>query len=156
MSAIVILPILLPTVGPVVWPLLATAAAAAASSLGFVGVGASTDTAVSANEVTLEGVTCTEIASTVATGDAVVFRNADVVLTVARDAAGRLTVKAASEERSKAELEAIGRDMVGRLMQQYAYHRIVTELKSRNLNVVEEEVDADGTVRLQVRVYQDT
>ncbi|MBN2451759.1 MAG: DUF1257 domain-containing protein [Lentisphaeria bacterium] len=154
MSAIVILPIVLPAVGSVVWPVFAAAAATAASSLGFVGAGASRTTVAAANEVTLEGVHCTEISDTVGTGDAAVFRKDDVVLTVARDASGQLTVKAASEERSKEELEGIGREMIGRLMQQYAYHRIVSELKSRNFNLVEEEVEKDGTVRLQVRVYQ--
>jgi len=44
--------------------------------------------------------------------------------------------------------------MANRLVQQYAYHRLITKLKEQNFNIVGEEVEQDGTVRLQVRTFQ--
>jgi hypothetical protein len=35
--------------------------------------------------------------------------------------------------------------------QQYAYHRIVTELKQRNMTIVDEHVSEDQTVKIRVR-----
>jgi hypothetical protein len=41
--------------------------------------------------------------------------------------------------------------LIGRVTQQYAYHRIVTELKERNMVVLQEEVAEDKSVRIRVR-----
>ena len=49
---------------------------------------------------------------------------------------------------------AIGQQFSKAVVQQYAYHRLMTELKQRNFNVVGEQVEEDGTVRIQVRTYQ--
>jgi Protein of unknown function (DUF1257) len=53
--------------------------------------------------------------------------------------------------KSKAELRKLGQELVGRVTQQYAYHRIVTELKQRNMAIVDEQVTADQTVKIRVR-----
>jgi hypothetical protein len=45
----------------------------------------------------------------------------------------------------------LGQDLIGRVTQQYVYHRLVTEMKERNMAVVHEEVDEDRTVRIRVR-----
>ena len=52
---------------------------------------------------------------------------------------------------SKAELRRIGEELINRVTQQYVYHRVVTELKERNLAIVDEEVDQDRTIRIRVR-----
>lgn len=68
-----------------------------------------------------------------------------------RDTRGALKVCVEGESFSKEELRQIGEDLVGRVTQQYAYHRIMTEMKDRNMTVVHEEMDADRTVRIRVK-----
>lgn len=52
---------------------------------------------------------------------------------------------------SKGQLRQVGEDLIGRVTQQYVYHRLVTEMQERNMAVVHEEVDEDRTVRIRVR-----
>jgi hypothetical protein len=52
---------------------------------------------------------------------------------------------------SKAELKRLGEELIGRVTQQYVYHKVVTELKQRNMAIVNEEVTADRTVKIRVR-----
>ena len=59
----------------------------------------------------------------------------------------------ASRERgqSKAELKRIGETLVGRVTQQYAYHRLVSELKERRMTILEERVGKDQAIHIRVR-----
>jgi len=155
MSAIVILPVILPGVAAA-WPAVATAAAAAAAALGFAAGKTSQAAAESEAESEVE-LTVSEadaVARDVALGEEAVFVKDDVRVTFARAASGKVSVKVRGCGKTDEELRAIGQQMADGLTQQYAYHRIVTELKQRNLSVVEEDVEEDGTVRLHVRVYQ--
>ena len=52
---------------------------------------------------------------------------------------------------SKTELRRLGEELIGRVTQQYVYHRIITEMKNRNMAIVDEEVAEDRTVRIRVR-----
>ena len=65
--------------------------------------------------------------------------------------AERLKVCMEGKGQSKAELRKLGQELVGRVTQQYAYHRIVTELKQKNMAIVDEQVTADQTVKIRVR-----
>ena len=47
---------------------------------------------------------------------------------------------------SKSQLQTIGEELLGAVTQQYVYHRLVTELKSRRMTILDEAVDADRTV----------
>ena len=55
------------------------------------------------------------------------------------------------EGHTKEELKRVGQELVERVTQQYVYHRVVTELKERKMNIVDEEVAADRTVTIRVR-----
>ena len=52
---------------------------------------------------------------------------------------------------SKAELKRIGEALVGRVTQQYAYHRLVSELKERQMTILEERVGEDQAIHIRVR-----
>jgi hypothetical protein len=151
-SAIIILPVVIPAAAAA-WPLIAAAAAAAASALGYAATG-SAQQAAGATEVELALENCEAVTQGLALGESLSFAKDDVTVTFFRDTRGRVAVKVAGRGRSPAELKAIGQKLAQGLTQQYAYHRLVTELKSRNFNVVDEQVEEDGTVRLQVRTYQ--
>lgn len=49
------------------------------------------------------------------------------------------------------DLEALGREVLDGITQQYAYHQVVSELKSRGFSKVEESREEDGTLRLRLR-----
>lgn len=162
MSAIAVLPVVLPVVAPAVggaavavWPVVATAAAAVASSLGFVSVGAGTKTNTeNMTEVDVSVENAAEVAADVGIGDELVFAKEDIQLVVARSTTGQVSLKVRGCNRTEQELRVLGKQLVNKLTQQYAYHRLVTELKQRDFNVVAEEMEKDGTVRLQVRTFQ--
>ena len=44
-----------------------------------------------------------------------------------------------------------GEEVLGRVTQQYVYHRIVSELQQHNMSIVDEEVGADQSVKIRVR-----
>ena len=68
-----------------------------------------------------------------------------------RDARGALKVCVEGHGHSKAELRKIGEELIGRVTQQYVYHRVVTELANRNMAIVNEEMSEDRTVKIRVR-----
>ena len=42
---------------------------------------------------------------------------------------------------------------MGRVTQQYAYHRIMSELKEGNMTVVDEEMTAEHSVKIRIRNF---
>lgn len=49
------------------------------------------------------------------------------------------------------DLERLGRSVLDGMAQQYAYHMVVSDLKSRGFDKVQEARDEDGTIRLHLR-----
>lgn len=159
MSAIVLIPVLLPVAGAATWPLLVAAAGVAAANFGYQAVmsGLEAKTKANANAATRVDVdvpNADEVAGGLGLGAELAFAKDGVTVTFVRDVEGKMSVRVEGHGKSEAELSEIGRAMANGLVQQYAYHRIVTEMKSRGMSVVDEEVEEDGTVRLQVRVFQ--
>ena len=152
MSAIVLLPVILP-VAVAAWPIIATAAGAAAAAMGFAAAGTKSS-AKPMMEVELQAPTEESVSAEMGLGEELVFAREGCEVIFARDARGQVSVRVRGEGKTEAELREIGKQMSEGLVQQYAYHRIITELKERDLNVVGEETAEDGTVRLQVRVFQ--
>jgi hypothetical protein len=152
MSAIILLPIVIPA-ATAAWPAVAAAAAAAAAAMGYASARTGTDVE-SETEVEIPVENCEAVTEDMALGEQLSFTKDDVRVTFFRNTDGRVAVKVGGAGRSESDLAAIGREITKKLVQQYAYHRVVSELKQRNLNVVDENVEDDGTVRLQVRVYQ--
>ena len=68
-----------------------------------------------------------------------------------RDEHGALRLCIEGEGFSKSQLREIGEELIGRVTQQFVYHRLMTELKERHMNVVEEEVTEDRTIKIRVR-----
>lgn len=137
------------------WPAIAAAVSAAVGSAGF--AMARREDEIGNEEVSTQHRAEIEIENSEILGDAVsgaeeiVVQRGDITARFSRDARGALKVCVEGGRLSKGELRAIGEDLIGRVTQQYVYHRLVTEMKGRNMAVVHEEVDADRTVRIRVR-----
>ena len=68
-----------------------------------------------------------------------------------RDERGALKLCMEGESVSKSELKRVGQELINRVTQQFVYNRVVTELKQRNMTIVDEQVAADRTVKIRVR-----
>jgi hypothetical protein len=137
------------------WPAITAAVAAAVGSIGFAAVqqdmsfqqGHTSTTTREEIEVEdsdiLQGVE--------GTSEQMVVERDGVRATFSRDARGALKLCLEGGGLSKSQLRKLGEELIGRVTQQYAYHRIVTELKQRNMTIVDEHVTADQTVKIRVR-----
>jgi len=70
---------------------------------------------------------------------------------VGRDERGTCKVCVSGEGYTDGQLRKIAREIGTRIVQQYTYHKVVSELKSRELTVANEQVAADGTIKLHIR-----
>jgi len=156
MSAVVILtPIVISS-----WPAITAAVAGAAAGLGMM-VKETVKEAVEETEVNVEQSVEVELADSevlaenLATNKEVVLTKADLQIRVGRDERGRCTVCATGKGRSKAELKQIAEDFAQKMTQCFVYNRVMSEVKSRNFQVVNEEVMEDESVRIHVRRWVD-
>jgi len=135
------------------WPAISAAIFGAASAMGFSVASADHDNEVQGGHRTVE----TEIANsevlaeTLARGEKVRIVKDGVTIEFSVDDRGHCTV-CASGNRSKAELKKIGEEVAGRVVQQFAYHKLVTELKQRGYDIAEESVGRDQSIQLRVQL----
>lgn len=148
-TVVVITPILIAS-----WPAITAAITAALATAGYAsvrqaeGVGQRGST-INRAEIELED---SEIlADATGAGEEMVVEKDGITARFTRDARGALRVCVEGAGLSKTQLREIGEDLVGRVTQQYVYNRVVTEMKERDMTIVDEEVDADRTVRIRVR-----
>lgn len=135
------------------WPLISAAAMGAAASMGFAVKGENlheeptrrsrgVETEIEESEVIADGT---------APGQRICVQRGGISVSVGQDERGRCTV-CVDGNRSERELRRIGEDIAGRIVQQFTYHKLLSVLKRRNATVLEEEVLADESVRVRVRL----
>jgi hypothetical protein len=143
------------------WPVITAAVTAAVGSMGFSIVSGATANAGVATqaqertanraEIDVEDSEILAETTSAAGANEIVVERDGVRAVFSRDARGALKLCMEGEHLSKAELRRLGEELIGRVTQQYAYHRVVTELQQRNMTIVDEEVAADRTVKIRVR-----
>lgn len=149
-------------VAPVVvagWPILCGAVAGAAGALGYkilksencedLRIDDVEDT--SSVEVQLEG--SRVIADQMKRDSRFSITNGDVTATFSRSIDGGCTVHVSGRDRTQEQLSEIGRQILGQVAQQYAYNKVVTELKTQGFSVTQESIAADQTIRIRVSKY---
>jgi hypothetical protein len=136
------------------WPAISSAVAAAAASMGFSVLGPelhkeregsaqhSVETTLEDSEVVAEGLR---------PGEALEIRKEDVTIRIAPDQRGRCTVCVTGTRHSDRALRKIGDTVAGRIVQQFTYNKLLTELKNRSYRVASEEVLADQSIRIHIR-----
>jgi len=156
MSTVVILtPIIISS-----WPAITAAVAGAAAGLGMM-VKETVKEAVEEAEVEVEQSVEVELADSeilaenLATSKEIVLTKADLKIRVGRDERGRCTVCAAGKGRSKIELKQIAEDFAQKMTQCFVYNRVMSELKNKDFQIVNEEVMEDQSVRINVRRWVD-
>jgi hypothetical protein len=139
------------------WPVITAAVTAAIGSMGFTVVkGADAHTPALAQakartraEIDVEDSEVLQEAASA--GSEMIVERDGMRVIFSRDARGALKLCVEGEGHSKAELKRVGEELLGRVTQQYVYHRVVTELQERNMTIVDEQVGADRTVKIRVR-----
>jgi hypothetical protein len=137
------------------WPVLSAAITAAVGTMGFA---AAHNTGPRARQFT-ETKTRAEIevedseilAGSGATGEQMVVERDGIRAIFSRDARGALKLCLEGQGQSKAELKRLGEALIGRVTQQYAYHRVVSELKERQMTILDERVGEDQAIHIRVR-----
>ena len=134
------------------WPVLASAIVGAATSMGFTLRAEAFHQEKPRQRKVETEVPNSEVLADEMAGEKVVVQRDDVTVEVGRDERGACTVCVTGDKHSDRELRKIGEDVAGRIVQQYAYHKLMTELKKRNYTVVDEQVLADESVHLRIRL----
>ena len=162
MSAVLVLtPILTPLViGG--WPVVTAAVAGAATALGLA-VKSSAKQKVKAaaqveaqaeNVVEVELSQNDELAKNLVTQEEIVLTKGTVTLRVRRDERGRCSVCASGPGHTKAELKALAEEFTQKLTQCFMYNRVMSQVKAKGFQVVNEEQMEDETVRIHLRRWE--
>jgi hypothetical protein len=77
-----------------------------------------------------------------------------VTVNFSRDARGHVQVCVNGVSETEEALRAVGEELSQRVVQQYVYQRLIDECRARQFLVVEEEVEADKSIRLKVRHWE--
>lgn len=139
------------------WPIITATIAAASSALGYRLMKGSEESVTVAPSISqcidLEMPNSKVVMETLGRDESLVVGKDDLRVTFYRDARGGCSIHVDGENRSTAELEEAGRQLVNAVTQQYAYQKVMSEMKSRGFNVVNEEMDEDRTIRVKVRKF---
>jgi hypothetical protein len=137
------------------WPLMSAAITAAIGTMGFAalpnGGPRVREIAGTKTKAEIELEDSEILAGSGATGGEMVVERDGIRAVFSRDARGALKLCLEGNGQSKAELKQIGEALVGRVAQQYAYHRLVSELKERRMTILEERVGEDQAIHIRVR-----
>jgi len=140
------------------WPEIEAAAVAAATALGLTEEEKASletkvqDPAVNTVEVELAG--REEVKQNLHTGQEIVLTRGGVVLKVRRDERGRCSVCATGKGQTEAQLRALAEEFAEKMTQSFVYNRVMTELKAKGFQVVNEEMAKDDSVRIHVRRWE--
>ena len=137
------------------WPVITAAVTAAIGTMGFsvATAGAAQRQTRVANRTEIEVEDSEILQNAAGIEQSLVVERDGIRAVFSRDARGALKVCMEGEGVSKSELKRVGEELIGRVTQQYAYHRIVSELQDRNMTIVDEEFAADRTVKIRVRNF---
>jgi hypothetical protein len=137
------------------WPVITAAITAAVGSMGLAvateGLAARKVEKVAPTRAEIEVEDSEILAEGVGTREQIAVEGNGIKAIFTRDARGQLKLCVEGHKHSKADLKKIGEELLGRVTQQYVYHKLVSELKERHMTIVDEEVAADRTVKLRVR-----
>ena len=143
------------------WPVFSAVVAAAATSMGYTvvadvldKVGPMTATAKTAGRVELQIANTELVTDQLGRDQHITVTRGGVTVTFSRDARGQAKVCVNGVGKTEEALRALGEELSQRVVQQYVYQRLIDECRARQFLVVEEEVEADKSIRLKVRHWE--
>jgi len=134
------------------WPIVSSAVFSAAAAMGFSIVTANAsgiDEAALRNRVDLDVANSDVVAEQMSVRQSITIRREGIEITISTSESGVLSV-CASGDATKSRLRAVGEEVAGRVVQQFAYNKLMTELGARGFRVVDEAVAADHSIQIRV------
>jgi ABC-type transporter MlaC component len=141
------------------WPTFVSVAVSAAASLGYASADAVAQANTGAAEKQAAGVEIEVANSEVITEQLgrdqkfTVVRDG-VTITFRRDARGKAALSVSGKGRSDEQLRALGEELSQRLVRDYVYQQLMTEIQARDYIVVNESVDGSNAIHLTVRNWE--
>lgn len=142
------------------WPAISAAVASAAVSMGFTVAreiaqqGVLQDLRTGSNTVTLDVPNCSAVTGTLGRDQRIRLTRDGVQVEFSRDARGRDSVCVIGEGLSEEQLRALGDEVAGRTVQHYVLAKLKSEMAGKGMDLVEETVDENQSIRLRVRHWQ--
>jgi hypothetical protein len=136
------------------WSAISAAVTAAVSSMGYAAVRNAVQNEQNANttnKTEIEVENSDILKGSAGMNETITVEKEGIRAVFSRDARGSLRLCMEGKGYSKSELKRIGKELTDRVTQQYVYHRVVSELKQRNMTIVDEEVKQDRTVKIRIR-----
>lgn len=134
------------------WPAISAAVAGALAAMGFSLRTASEEPTLRTHNRVEESIENSEVLEEhMVRGERIVASRGDLEVEIGRDERGACTVCVSGEGHTKSQLRDIARQVSAKVVQQYTYHKVITELRSRQFAVAGEQVTSDGTIKLHVR-----
>jgi hypothetical protein len=140
------------------WPVISAAVVAAGASMGY--------RAVTLAERELENIGKNSsfqsdvqmtmpdsevVASAFSRGESFSLERDDIIATFRIDGRGACQVHLEGENKSNAELEKAGIELMDRVRQQYAYAKVMQEMETRGFQVTQQEVEENNSIRIRMR-----
>jgi hypothetical protein len=140
------------------WPAITAAAASAAAALGLSVKDAAKDlsqtkTAVS-SKAEIEIAESNALAESVAANQELVLTKGTIQIKVCRNQRGRISVCAEGTGHSDSELKAAAEEFGQKLAQSFVYNKVMSELRTKGFQVVNEEQLEDESVSIHVRRWE--
>jgi len=142
------------------WPAFSAAVVAAATSLGYQVASEvnkeshATVASKQSGSVSLEIAQSELVTNQLGRDQRISVTRNGVTVTFSRDARGKASLCVTGEGYGKDELRAMGEELSQCVVQQYVYQRLMDGMRARGFNVVEEENNADRSIRLKVRHWE--
>ncbi|HNV70799.1 MAG TPA: DUF1257 domain-containing protein [Candidatus Ozemobacteraceae bacterium] len=141
------------------WPVFTAAAAAAGAALGLqIAKGlASSHAAQQQQEENAVDVAVPQshaLAGSIDEGESLTLRGNGFTVFFRKTGRGDCEMRVEGAAKSKEELETLGKQLLNKIAQQYAYQRVTAEMKKRGFQVVQEKVDEEQNIRLTVRRWK--
>lgn len=134
------------------WPVVSAAVAGALASMGFSMATGEREPTLRTQRRVEEAIENSEVlVEHLGRGETITAGKGDLSVEVGRDERGICTVCVSGENYTDRQLRKIAREVSAKVVQQYTYHKVVSELKSRQFRVADEQVAADGTIKLHIR-----
>ena len=139
------------------WPAFSAAVTAAAASLGYQVVSEAQTFEARAKEVSrvdLEIPQSEIVTGTLHRDQRLRVARDGVTVTFSRDARGRSSVCVTGEGHAEDQLRALGEELSQRVVQQYVYQRLMSEMQTRGYHVVDESQGENAAIHLRVRHWE--
>lgn len=94
------------------------------------------------------------VGESIGTGSQVLVSKDDVVVTFRVDHRGRCKISVWGKTRLATELRDIGTDISQKVIQQFAYNKVIKELPTKGLAVISEETTEQDSIQLTVRRWR--